>query len=62
MPGEREVDEQDIVTKPRDELAAQAEDISARGSARFLESLHGGSPSLPDYGQTARREGDEDGR
>ncbi len=41
-----------LITKPGDDLAAQAEDVSARGPSRYLDSLHGGSPSLPGYGQT----------
>jgi hypothetical protein len=48
-----------LVTKPPDDLAAQAEDVSARGPSRHLDSLHGGSRSLPDYGQTARENFEE---
>ncbi len=57
-PSERDVEPEEIVTKPGDEFVGAVEDVSARGPSN-LESLHGGSRSLPDYGQTARENFEE---
>jgi hypothetical protein len=49
-------DDEAIVTKlePHEEMASQAEDISARGQSRSLFSLHGGGDQLPETPESRR--------